>query len=185
MDSVPGSNTNQLHTAAAEIGDNSIRIRNPGEHSGGGEPRLLRPVDYLDLHAALAFDLGGKSLSVAGVAHGSGCQHREMIDGNGAGESDEAAQIDQRQGDPFRVQPAGRGDTAPEAAHDLLVEQRKHRGAEPLENDEAQRVRAEIDDADALGRRKRIGIEHPVSARQASGALASAPCRARTGSDSS
>ena len=108
-----------------------------------------------------------------------------MIDGNGAGESDEAAQIDQRQGDPFRIQPAGRGDAAPEAAHDLLVEERKHRGAEPLEDDEAQRVRAEIDDADALGRRKRIGIGHPVSARQASGALASAPCRARTGSDSS
>src|ERR1700719_2006064 len=49
-----GSNTNHLHTAAAEIGDNSIRVRNPGEHSGRGEPRLLRPVDYLDRHAALA-----------------------------------------------------------------------------------------------------------------------------------
>ena len=103
-----GSNPNQLHAAAAEIGDDPIRVGNPGEHPGGGEPRLLRPVDDLDLHAALAFDLGGKSLSVAGVAHGGGCQHREMIDGNGAGESDEAAQIDQRQGDPFRVQPAGR-----------------------------------------------------------------------------
>jgi hypothetical protein len=90
-----GSNTNHLHTAATEIGDNSIRVRNPGEHSGRGEAGLLRSVDYLDLHAALAFDLCGEGFSVARVAHGGGRQHREMIDGNGAGESDEAAQIDQ------------------------------------------------------------------------------------------
>src|SRR5271166_5069239 len=58
----------------------------------------------------------------------------------------------------------------------------EHSGAEPLEDDEAQRVRAEIDDADALGR-EWIPIGHPVSARQASGDHASVPCRARTGSD--
>ena len=116
-----GSNTNQLDAPAAEIGDNSIRIRNPGEHSGRGEPRLLCAVDYLDRHAALAFDLGGKSLSVAGVAHGGGCQNREMIDGNGAGKSDEAAQVDQRQGDTFWIQPAGGRDAAPQAAHNFLV----------------------------------------------------------------
>jgi len=94
---------NQLHTAAAEIGDNPIRIRNPGEHSGGGQPRFLHPVDNLYPHAALVLDLGGKGFSVAGIAHGGGREHRKMINRNGTGEGDEAAQIDQRQGDPFGI----------------------------------------------------------------------------------
>src|ERR671925_28173 len=108
-----------------------------------------------------------------------------MIDANGSSERDEAAQIHERKFDAFRIEAAGRGDPAPQAAHDLLVEQWKYRGAQPLEDDEAQRVRAQIDDADPFGIRKQIPIRHSISARQASGDLAGVPCLAPRGSDSS
>jgi hypothetical protein len=123
------------------------------------------------LHTALAFDLGGEGLPVAGLAHCSGREHSEMIDGDGASESDEAAQIHQRQGDTLGIQSAGRSDPAPQTAHNLLIEEWENRSTKPLEDDETQRVRSEIDDADTLGH-KGISIEHSVSGRQASGALA-------------
>jgi len=132
----------------------------------------------------LTFDFSRKGASVDGVAHRGCREHRQMVDGNGAGEGDKAAQIDQGKGNPFRVQPARRRDPAPQPAHDLFIEKREYCGAEPLEDDEAQRVRAKIDNADALGR-KWISIEHPLSARRVSGGLAAAPCRALTSSGSS
>ena len=64
------------------------------------------------------------------------------------GQRDEAADGGQRRGDRLGVEPAARGDAAAEAAQLLLVEERRRRAAEPLVDDEADRVRADVDDGD-------------------------------------
>ena len=106
-----------------------------------------------------------------------------MVDADGARERNEAPQIDKGEAYALRVLTAGRADPAPEAAHDLFVEEGKQCCAQPLEDDEAQRIRAEIYDADTLGALMQIPIGHRISARRASDDLASAPCLSPTGSD--
>ena len=129
---------NQLDAAAAEISDNPVGFRDPGQHPRGREARLFRAVDDFDRHAASALDFGGKRLPVARVTHSGGRHHRQMIDPDRLRERDEAPQIDEGESRAFGVQAAGRGDTPAETAHHLLVDQREQRGAEPLEHDEPQ-----------------------------------------------
>ena len=94
--------------------------------------------------------------------------------------------------DAVLVQPAGRVDAAAEAAQHLLVEQRQRRARRPLEDDEAHRVGADIDDA-RRGRRRVAGavaLRRVRATRQAflqleRGALRGAlraRCRGRRGS---
>ena len=110
-----GPDPNQLDAAAAEIGDHAIRVGYPGEHPGGGEPRLFSaPSIILTGTPHWRSTSAAKALSVAGVAHRGCRQHRQMIDGDGAGERDEAAQIDQRKATPSGFNRPVDGDPAPE-----------------------------------------------------------------------
>ena len=141
-----------------------------------------------DRHAALPLGLGGEGGAVAGVAHRGGGDDRQVIDTERPRQRDKALQIGVGELDAVAVQPAGRGDAAPERAHDLFVEQRHQRRAEPLEDDEAQRVRADIDDAmrpSGPGMlRSGIGAGYRASPRDEPRLTrAAAPCRVRTSSD--
>ena len=60
--------------------------------------------------------LGGESAAVAGLAHRRGGDDREVIDGQGARQRDEALQIGKGQFGAIRVQFAGTRDAAPERA---------------------------------------------------------------------
>jgi hypothetical protein len=74
-----------------------------------------------------------------------------MLDPESSRQRHKAPQVDKRQRPALAVQPAGRRQAAGKPAHDLFVEQRKQRRPVPLKNREPQRVRAEVDDADAAG----------------------------------
>ena len=96
--------------------------------------------------------ISAANAAVAGFAHRRGGDRRQVIDLERAGERDKALEIGVGELDAVAIKPAGAGDAAAQPAHDLFVEQRQQRRAEPLEDDQAQRVRADIDDGDALGR---------------------------------
>ena len=83
-----------------------------------------------------------------------------MVDRERPRQRDEALQIGEGERDPVGIEPAGRRDAAAEAAHDLFVEQRQQGAAEPLEDDKAQRVGADIDDGDAADRIARVPVGH-------------------------
>ena len=64
------------------------------------------------------------------------------------GQRAEAADRGQRRGDRLGLEPAARREAAGEPAQLLLVEERRRRAAEPLVDDETDRVRADVDDGD-------------------------------------
>ena len=72
-----------------------------------------------------------------------------MLDPHGPGQRRESPQIDQSWSPRGAVETTGRGDATRQSTDDLLVDQWKQGGADPFKNDQAQRIRAEIDDADA------------------------------------
>ncbi len=102
-----------------------------------------------------------------------------MIDGERPRQGDEALQIGKGELDAVGIEPAGHRDAAPERAHDLFVQQGQQGRAEPFEDDETQRIRADIDDRDAIS----SGLWTSIGHRRAYGAAAAEPCRGRTGWD--
>ncbi len=178
-----GPDAHQLDAAAAEIADNAVGVRDPGEDAHGREPRLLRPVEDLDGDIAFAGHLVGKGLPVAGVAHRRRRQHRQVFDADRPGEGGEAPQVDQRRGHTGGIETAGGRDPARQPAHDLFVEEREQSPAEALEHNQAQRIGAEIDHADPARRNGCSDFGHRLSERRASAGRAAAPCPAPTGSD--
>ena len=165
----------QLDAAAPEIADNAIRIRDAGQHARRRQPSLFAAIDDPHRDPAKRFDLGGERGAVRGFAHRGGCNDREVIDRERPCQRDKALHIGKGERDAVRVEPTGRGNAAAERAHDLFVEERQQRRAEPLVDDKAQRVRADIDDRDPTGHRAVISVGHRrwdylarrISARQA------------------
>ena len=114
-----------------------------------------------------------------------------MIDRERPRQSRKPFHIGKGEFDTLWVEPAGDGNAAPEGAHHPLVQQWQQRCAEPLEDGETQRIRADIDNRDAAigGDRRTIRHRHQgyatgrVIGRPAAAGLAGGPCRAPTGWD--
>ncbi len=86
--------------------------------------------------------------SVRSIARGSGGEHVEGVGARLDGQRLEAMQRDNGAFDTVLIHAAGGINTLAEPAHDLLVEKDRRRAAQPLVDDEADRVRADIDDGD-------------------------------------
>ena len=93
--------------------------------------------------------LAHEFLAVGGVAHRRRRQQVERRHLHVVGERDEAVDVGERHLDALRVEPAGCVQAAGQAAQHLLVEYRQRRAAGAFVDDEADRVRADVDDADA------------------------------------
>src|SRR6185437_10533836 len=148
---VPGLDLHQLDTAAADIADDAVSGRDPGEDAERRQPRLLGPVDDPHLDAVAPFELGGELGAVLRLAHRGGGDDRQMIDAQRPRQRDKALDVGIGEFDAVAVEPPGAGNAASEAAHDLFVEQRHQRRTHPLEHDEAQRIGADIDHRYAAG----------------------------------
>src|SRR5262249_14890103 len=121
----PRLHPHQFDAAAAEIADDAIRIRDPGEDAGRGERPLLGAADDSDRHAALALGLRDKGPPVARFAHSGGSDNRDVINLKRPRERDKTLEVTESGVDSLRVEPTAAADGAPKGAHDLLVEQRQ------------------------------------------------------------
>ncbi len=138
----------QLDAAAAQIAGDAVRIGNAGPHAGGRQPALAHAVDHRHLDAAAPLDLSDEGRPVLGIAHRRGRQHVEPPDAELARQHGEALDILLRQHHAFGIEPARAVEPAAERAHGLLVEQHLGRTAQSVIKHEAQRIRADVDDAD-------------------------------------
>ncbi len=146
----------KLDTAAAEIADHTRGIGNASQHAKRREPSLFRTRKNTHADGEALLDVVDEFGAVLGIAHRCRCQHIDARRAGGAGQRDEALQIGLGERDTLGAQPIGLLETAAEAAHDLLVEQRPRRAARPVIDNEAERIRTDIDDRNTIGLRGRF-----------------------------
>ncbi len=152
----------QLRAAAAEIADDAAGVGNAGKHAVGGEPSLLLAAEDLHFKAMAPLDLGDEGAPVAGIAHRRRGEDVEPPHRDVARQGDEALQIGARQRHAVGIEPPGGLEVAAEAAHDLLVEQRARRAPHAVIDDEAQRVRADVDHRDGAAPRRSVAAPRPT-----------------------
>ena len=86
--------------------------------------------------------------AVAGVAAGGGRDRPQLADPHGLAQRAEAHQRGQRLVDGILGEQPGGQHLAAEAGENLFVEDRRQAAGQPLVDDEADRVRPDVDDAD-------------------------------------
>ena len=139
----------QLEAAAAQVAHHARGIGHAADHAEAREARLVLAAHDMGLDAGPPRELAHEVLAVGGVAHGGGRQQVERRHLHVVGERGEAVDVGQRHLDAFRIEAAGGVEAAGQAAQHLFVEHRQRRPACPLVDDETDRVRADVDDADA------------------------------------
>jgi hypothetical protein len=63
-------NINELERAAAEVADHAVRLVHAGDHAEGGQFRLARTGEHLDLYPDGALGKLDEAAAVLGVAAG-------------------------------------------------------------------------------------------------------------------
>jgi len=189
----------QFERAAAKIADNAVGPVHAGNHAERGEIGLARAGQDLDVRADGRFGELDESRPVLGVAAG-GCGDRERpLHPHGVAQCAKTLERSERVLHGVGGQQLGRLHLAAEAAQGLLVEDFSRTARQPLVDDEANGVRANIDHGDwraVVEPSLRVGwikfhrsqsARRPI--RQAPGGAAaaarnpSAICRVLTGSD--
>ena len=138
----------QLEAAAAQVAHHAVGVGHAADHAETREARLVLAAHDVGLDAGSPLELAHEVGTVGGVADGGRRQQVERRHLHVVGERGEAVDVGQRHLDAFRVQPAGGVQPAGEAAQHLFVEHRQRRAACPLVDDEADRIRAHVDDSD-------------------------------------
>ena len=138
----------QFERAAAEIADNAVRLVDAGNDAERGELRFALARQNFDLGAADAFGLGDESAAVLRVAAGGGGDRPDFADVLDVAQRLEADQRGQRRVDGVLRQQAGGLHLAAETGQHLFVENRRRRARQTFVDDEADRVRADVDDGD-------------------------------------
>ena len=139
----------QLEAAAAQVAHHARRVGHAADHAVAREARLVLAAHDVRLDAGPARQLAHEIGAVGGVAHRRGGQQVERRHLHVVGKRGEAVDVGQRHLDAFGIEPAGGVQAARQAAQHLLVEHRQRCAARALVDDEADRVRADVDDADA------------------------------------
>ncbi len=181
----------QLQAAAAEVAHHAIRPRHAAQHAEGRHLRFFRTGEDAHAKTAAPLDLGDERAAVRRVAHRSGGDRVERPHLHRPQQNTEALEVRERQFDALRGEPAGIMQAAAEAAHDFFVEQGQRHAPHAVEHDQANRVRADVDDAIPLS-----GAPRPIRRIEAFSRLAqsatspgrrpaAARSRGRTDSDSS
>ncbi len=135
-----------LQAAAAHVADEAHRSEEPRDHAEGRETGLLGATEDPDGEAALGRDRGREIGTVAGPPHRFGGGRVDPLDPHGVRYGPEASH---RLDGPAEV--LGRdgprlGQALAEAAQGFLVEARQRRPGQFVVDDEADGVRADIDD---------------------------------------
>ena len=116
---------------------------------------------------------GDELAPVAGVAAGGGGDRELLADPHSLSQRAKAHQRRERLVDGVRGQQPGREHLAAEAGQHLFVEDRRQAAGEPLVDDEADRVRPDIDDrhrravVDAALRERPAAARHLIQGRAA------------------
>src|SRR5260221_486752 len=140
---------NELDAAAAEIADDAVGLRNPGDDAERREMPLGGAVEDIDGNPAAPRRFGDELAPIARIAHGGGGDDVEPRHPDGARERDEALQILQRRRDGVGIEAARPFEAAAETAQYFLVEQSERRAADAIVDDEPKRIRPDVDDGDA------------------------------------
>ncbi len=138
----------QFERAAAQVADDAVRLVHAGDHTERGQIGLALARQNLDRRAADALGLANEGVPVARVAAGGGGDRPDLAHMQNVAERAEAAQRIERGIDGVLRQQAGGLHLAAEAGEHFFVEDRGRRPRQPLIDDEAHRVRADIDDGD-------------------------------------
>ena len=136
----------QLERAAAEVAGDAVGIVDAGDDAVGGETGLVGAGQDLDLDTADAFELGDEGRAVLGLTRGGGRQHVEADRAALVGDVLEAAHRIERLGERGFGETAGLGQPLAEAGENLFVEQHRGGARQPLVDDQAHRVGADVDD---------------------------------------
>ena len=140
----PTSHVDQLEAAASEIAGKTVGGMEPRHDAKCGELGLLSAREKRDLAVKDAFGLRDEIRPVGGFARGGRGNHLDMSGSELFDERTEAPERAQRTFDGVGGELPSRGDRAPEPAQNLLVEQRRRRPPGILVNDEADRVRPDV-----------------------------------------
>ena len=138
----------EFERAAAEIAHDAARLVEAGHDAERRKLGLPLAGQHVDLDAADALGLGDEGLAVLGVAAGRGGDRQHLADLHAIAQRAEAADRGERLVDRVRGQEPGRLHLAAEPGQHLLVEDRGRTARQPLIDDEAHRVRADVDDRD-------------------------------------
>ncbi len=141
---------NQFEAAAAEIAHHAIGVGHAADHAEARIARFVLAAHDVGGDAGAPDHLVDEFLAVGGVAHGGRRQQIERRHSHVLCQGDEAIDIGERQFDASRIEPSGCVQAAGKAAQHFFVEQRQRRATRPFVDDESNRIRADVDDANAL-----------------------------------
>ena len=137
---------NHLEAAPAHVADQTGRPVEAGDHAESGEAGLLGAAEDPNLEAGGLGDRGDQRLAVRGLAHRLGSEHVGARYRHRVADRPEAPAGRDGARKALFAEPARLLEALAEAAERLLVETRKRRATELVINDEAHRVRADVDD---------------------------------------
>ena len=145
---------NQFERAAAKIADDAIRLHDPGDDPMGRKFRFPAARQKRDRSPDGRRSRSEKFGAIRGIAGSGGCKNMQILDAHDFAQDPETPQSRERLFDAALRKLAGGRDALAERAKRFLIEDRPGRAAQTLIDDEADRVRSNVDDRD---RRLRTG----------------------------
>src|SRR5690606_12828655 len=124
-----GAYLDQFEARAAEIADETFRIRRTGADAQRRKPRLIVTTENAELDAGFRFHACGEVRAIFGLAHGCCADREHILDLQRLDERGEAPDRTHRLLDAVLGQRTGARATAAETCHDLFIEDRRHRPA--------------------------------------------------------
>ncbi len=167
-------NLGKLHRVAADVADESLCLGPAEQHALRRQPRLFLAVDDPELEAGLAFDQRLELRPVLGFAHRGGRDAGQRGQGHALGKRGETLQRRERPLAPPGVEPSGVDQSLAETGHHLFVVVIGRAAGGAVEDHETDRVRSDIDHADAFDRprgrvvKQRTPERPPIFHRQTS-----------------
>jgi hypothetical protein len=145
------THVDELQAAAAEIADDAVRPGNGGDDAISGHPPLLDARQHFRRDAERAH-LVEELCAVRSVAHGGRRDHTRVRDAHVLEKQPEARHGGERAPLRFGIERAAPVEPLAEPRHHLFVEHDRRNAARARIDDEADRVRSDVDDRDRLAR---------------------------------
>ena len=138
----------QFERAAAEVADDAVRLVDAGHDAERGEMGFAFARQDRNRRAADARRLGDEGAPVARVAAGGGGDRPDLAHMQDVAQRAKTLERVERGVDSVRRQQTGRLHLAAEAGQHFFIEDRRRGARQPFIDDEADRVRTDIDDRD-------------------------------------
>src|SRR5262245_7907873 len=140
------ANVDELKTAAAQIADDAIGIGDAGHDAKSGEFGLLLSRKNIDLGAQGLFGPDHEIRTVLGLARRGRGDGENLLSSELPAQGAKSAQGAERPRHRLIGHESGRRDTLAKAAEEFFVEKRRRAAPQPVINDQAHRVGADVDD---------------------------------------